>query len=111
MRLIRRLVYALFIAVIAITMASCSSGASSTSGVSSAPAPEQSAIVLDAVPTADAAGIYIAPDNGFFAKQGLTVKISPINGGELGMADPQDGKAQLVEGNYVSFILAQIARK
>jgi NitT/TauT family transport system substrate-binding protein len=66
--------------------------------------------VLDAVPTADAAGIYIALDDGFFAQQGLTVQINTINGGELGMADLQDGKAQLVEGNYVSFILAQIAR-
>jgi NitT/TauT family transport system substrate-binding protein len=110
MRLIHKLVYSLFIVVISITIASCSSGGS-TSSVSSGPAPEQSTIVLDAVPTADAAGIYIALDDGFFAKQGLTVKINPINGGELGMADLQDGKAQLVEGNYVSFILAQIARK
>ena len=109
MRLIHRLVYSLFIVVIAITTASCSPGGSSS--VSSGPAPEQSTIVLDAVPTADAAGIYIALDDGFFAKQGLTVKINTINGGELGMADLQDGKAQLVEGNYVSFILAQIARK
>jgi NitT/TauT family transport system substrate-binding protein len=108
MRRIHVLVYSLFIVVIAITTASCSSGGSSS--VSSGPAPEQSTIVLDAVPTADAAGIYIALDDGFFAQQGLTVKINTINGGELGMADLQDGKAQLVEGNYVSFILAQIAR-
>ena len=35
----------------------------------------------------------------------------PINGGEYGMGDLQTGKAQLIEGNYVSFILAQIAGK
>jgi NitT/TauT family transport system substrate-binding protein len=109
MRRIHVLVYSLFIVVIAITTASCSSGGSSS--VSSDPAPEQSTITLDAVPTADAAGIYIALDDGFFARQGLTVKINTINGGEFGLADLQDGKAQLVEGNYVSFILAQIARK
>jgi len=33
----------------------------------------------------------------------------PINGGEYGIGDLQTGKAQLIEGNYVSFILAQIA--
>ena len=72
---------------------------------------ESSTIVIDAVPTADAAGLYIAEDDGFFAKQGLTVKIAPINGGEYGMGDLQTGKAQLVEGNYVSFVLAQVAGK
>ena len=67
--------------------------------------------MVDAVPTADEAGLYIASDNGYFAQQGLTVKIVPINGGELGMPDLQDGKAQIVVGNYVSFILAQISGK
>jgi NitT/TauT family transport system substrate-binding protein len=109
MRRINKLVYSLFIVIVAITVASCSSGGSSS--VSSGAPPEQSTIVLDAVPTADAAGIYIALDDGLFARQGLTVKVNTINGGEVGMADLQDGKAQLVEGNYVSFILAQIARK
>lgn len=109
MRRIRKLVYSLFIAIPVITVASCSSGGSSS--VASGPAPEQSTITLDAVPTADAAGIYIAQDDGLFAKQGLTVKINTINGGELGMADLQKGKCQLLEGNYVSFILAQIAKK
>ena len=65
--------------------------------------------MVDAVPTADAAGLYIALDHGYFAQQGLTVKIVPIIGGEFGMADLQDGHAQIVEGNYVSFIQAQIA--
>jgi NitT/TauT family transport system substrate-binding protein len=66
--------------------------------------------VVDAVPTADEAGLYIAQDNGYFAQQGLNVKIVSVPGGELGMPDLQDGKAQLVAGNYVSFIQAQIAQ-
>ena len=90
-----------------VTLAACSSGG--TSGVASGPAPELSTITIDVVPTADAAGVYIAQDDGYFAQQGLTVKIVPINGGEYGMGDLQTGKAQLIEGNYVSFILAQIA--
>jgi NitT/TauT family transport system substrate-binding protein len=67
--------------------------------------------VIDAVPTADAAGLYIAEDEGLFAKQGLTVKINTILGGEYGMGDLQTGKAELIEGNYVSFVLAQVAGK
>ncbi len=104
MRLINKFLYCLAAGIPALALAACSSG-----GSNAGTAPEQSTIVLDAVPTADAAGIYIAQDNGYFAQQGLTVKIVPINGGEYGMGDLQTGKAQLIEGNYVSFILAQIA--
>src|ERR1700691_3264977 len=110
MRLINKLAYCLAAAVPAVALAACSSGGSS-SGVASGPPPEQSTIVIDAVPTADAAGLYIAQDDHYFAQQGLTVKIVPINGGEYGMGDLQTGKAQLVEGNYVSFVLAQVAGK
>ena len=65
--------------------------------------------MVDAVPTADEAGLYIANQKGYFQQQGLNVKIDPILGGESGMADLQTGKAQLIVGNYVSFILAQIS--
>jgi NitT/TauT family transport system substrate-binding protein len=108
MRLINKLLYCLAAGIPAVALAACSSGGSS-SGVASGPPPEQSTIVIDAVPTADAAGLYIAQDDNYFKQQGLTVKIVPINGGEYGMGDLQTGKAQLIEGNYVSFILAQIA--
>jgi len=108
MRLINKLIYCLAVAIPVVALAGCSGGGS---GTPSGPPPEQSTIVLDAVPTGDAAGIYIAEMNGYFKQQGLTVKINVINGGEFGMADLQDNKAQLVEGNYVSFILAQIAGK
>ena len=42
--------------------------------------------------------LYIAYDDGLFAKQGLTVKIAPINGGEYGMGDLQTGKAAARRG-------------
>src|SRR5690242_17303899 len=108
MRRINKLRYCLMATIPVVALAACSSGGS---GVPSGPAPEVSSITLDMVPTADAAGIYIAQDNGYFKQQGLNVTIAPINGGEYGMGDLQTGKAQLVEGNYVSFILAQIAGK
>jgi NitT/TauT family transport system substrate-binding protein len=109
MRLINRLGYGLLATIPVVALAACSGGSSSS--VATGPAPEVPSIVIDAVPTADAAGLYIAEDNGYFAQQGLKVTIAPINGGEYGMGDLQTGKAQLVEGNYVSFILAQIAGK
>jgi NitT/TauT family transport system substrate-binding protein len=107
MRLINKLAYCLAATIPVAILAGCS-GASSGGGGGPL---ESSTIVIDAVPTADAAGLYIAQDDGLFAKQGLTVKIAPINGGEYGMGDLQTGKAQLIEGNYVSFVLAQVAGK
>jgi NitT/TauT family transport system substrate-binding protein len=107
MRLIHKLAYPLFIVIPVITVASCSSGGGS--GVPSGPAPEVSSIVVDAVPTADEAGLYVANQRGYFRQQGLDVTIDPIQGGELGLADLQSGKAQIIAGNYVSFILAQIS--
>jgi NitT/TauT family transport system substrate-binding protein len=110
MRLINKLVYCLAATVPVAILAGCSAGGSGSVTAASGPL-ETSSIVIDAVPTADAAGLYVAADDGLFAKQGLTVTISAINGGEYGMGDLQTGKVQLVEGNYVSFVLAQVAGK
>src|SRR5690242_1233607 len=110
MRLINRLGYCLLATIPVVALAAYSSGGG-TSSVKTGPAPEVQSIVIDAVPTADAAGLYIAEDNGYFTQQGLKVTIAPINGGEYGMGDLQTGTAQLLEGNYVSFILAQIEGK
>ena len=109
MRLMNKLGYCLVAAIPVVALAACSSGGGS--GVQTGPPPEVPSIVIDAVPTADAAGLYIAQDNGYFAKQGLKVTIMPINGGEYGIGNLQTGTAQLIEGNYVSFILAQAAGK
>jgi NitT/TauT family transport system substrate-binding protein len=70
---------------------------------------EQHTITVDSVPAAEESGLYVAQAQGFFAQQGLTVKIRTITGGEAGIPDLQSGHAQLVGGNYVSFILAQMA--
>jgi NitT/TauT family transport system substrate-binding protein len=113
----------LVVTVIAVGMltalTSCSSpgstASSGTTAVTSAltiPGPtgplESHTITVEAVPTADEAGLYIAQDLGYFAQEGLTVNIEPTGGGELAIPDLQDGKANLVAGNYVSFIQAQI---
>jgi NitT/TauT family transport system substrate-binding protein len=106
MRQIHRLLYGLVATLPVVALAACSGGGG---GVPTGPAPEVSSISIDVVPTADAAGLFIAKDQGLFAQQGLNVTIVPSHGGEFAMPDLQGGKVQLVEGNYVSFILAQQA--
>ena len=71
--------------------------------------PEQPTITVDSVPTAEEGGLYVAAAEGFFKRQGLTVKIKSMAGGEERIPDLQSGKAQLAGGNYISFVLAQIA--
>jgi len=61
------------------------------------------------VPAADEGGLYVAAAGGFFRQQGLTVNIKPVTGGEEAIPGLQSGNVQLVGGNYVSFVLAQIA--
>jgi NitT/TauT family transport system substrate-binding protein len=89
-------------------LAGCS-GAGSSTTLALGPPPEQRSLTIDAVPTAEEGGFYVAQARGFFAQQGLTVKINSITGSEAGIPDLQSGKAQLVAGNYVAFILAQMA--
>jgi NitT/TauT family transport system substrate-binding protein len=93
----------------AATLAGCAVAGGATDA---ATAPlEQRTITVDSVPAAEEGGLYVARAQGFFAQQGLNVKIKSITGGEAGIPDLQKGRAQLVAGNYVSFILAQIAGK
>lgn len=108
MRLIGKIAFDLAAVIPAIALAACAGG-----GRAGAPAtrPVESSITLDVVPTADAAGIYLAEDDGYFAAQGLTVTVKSISDGGYALGDLQTGTAQLVAGNYVSFILAQVAGK
>jgi hypothetical protein len=68
-------------------------------------------VAVDSVPASEEGGLYVADYEGFFTQQGLTVKIKPSTGGEAGIPDLQARRADVVAGNYVSFILAQLAGK
>jgi NitT/TauT family transport system substrate-binding protein len=91
------------------TLAGC--GAAGGTADASISQLEQRTITVDSVPAAEEGGLYVAQEQGFFQQQGLTVKINSITGGEAGIPNLQQGRAQLVAGNYVSFILAQMAGK
>jgi NitT/TauT family transport system substrate-binding protein len=86
--------------------------AACTTSTAATPAPQGiTSIVVDSVPTESEAGLYVAQYEGYFRQQGLNVKIRPVTGGEAAIPDLQSGAAQLVEGNYVSFIIAQIQKR
>jgi NitT/TauT family transport system substrate-binding protein len=89
------------------TAAGCSAAGGSANAVTTGQL-EQRTIIVDSVPVAEEGGLYVAQARGFFARQGLTVKINSITGAERAIPDLQTGRAQLVAGNYVSFILAQL---
>src|SRR5512146_2217688 len=117
---IGKLIYPLVVVASLVTLGACSSSSGSddamgNSGVAVMPGPtgplELPTITVEAVPTADEAGLYIAQDLGYFAQEGLTVKIAPTGGGELAIPDLTSGKADIVAGNYVSFVQAQIKRE
>jgi NitT/TauT family transport system substrate-binding protein len=86
-------------------IAGCSAGPTAAASGQS----KLTTITVDSVPASEEGGLYVAAYEGFFGQQGLAVKIKPITGGEAGIPDLQSGRADLVAGNYVSFILAQMA--
>ena len=101
----------------ALAVAGCSSTGGSGSGttanttVLTMPGPagplETPTITIEAVPTVDVAGLYIANDLGYFKQEGLTVHIVSMSGTPLELADVVHGKTDLVAGNYLPFVLAQ----
>ncbi len=110
--MIRALSYAA-VAVAAVTAAGTLAGCGAAGATARAASGglEQRVITVDSVPAAEEGGLYVAQAQGYFAQEGLTVKINDVTGGEAGIPDLQSNKAQLVGGNYVSFILAQMTGK
>jgi NitT/TauT family transport system substrate-binding protein len=108
--MIRKLSY-LSAAIAAIAATGTLAGCAAAGGPASASTSklEQRTLTVDSVPVAEEGGLYVAQAQGFFARQGLNIKIDTITGAETAIPDLQTGRAQLVAGNYVSFILAQMA--
>jgi NitT/TauT family transport system substrate-binding protein len=83
--------------------AGCTSGSGSSNQSGSL---EKTSIVVGAVPATDTAGLYIAQQQGFFAAEGLHVKIVPIISAELAISKQLAGGYDVTLGNYVSYIQA-----
>ena len=89
-------------AAIIVLAAGCTSGNASSR-------PEKPDVTVAALPAADLAGLYIAQDYGFFAQQGLHVRIEKIASSAAVLAAQERGKVDVTAGSYVAYIAAQAA--
>jgi NitT/TauT family transport system substrate-binding protein len=90
-------------AVTALAVAGCTtaSGNAALSGL------EETNVTVAALPTADLASLYVAQDNGFFAKQGLHVTIKKIASSAAIITDQLNGQVDISAGAYIPYISAQ----
>jgi NitT/TauT family transport system substrate-binding protein len=97
------------ITLIAAALAGCTK--SDGTGATATTVQEEPDITIAAVPSADLAGVYLAQDDGFFAKEGLHVKIVKIAASKVVVADQLAGKIDLCAGAYMPYITAEAAGK
>jgi len=88
--------------------AGCASG-SGSAVLSSLSRPEEPDVTVAALPAADLAGLYVAQDYGFFAQQGLHVRIEKIASSAAVLAAQEKGQVDVTAGSYVAYIAAQAA--
>jgi ABC-type nitrate/sulfonate/bicarbonate transport system substrate-binding protein len=103
-------------AVIMLLVAGCGSGSvgsvgsvRSSASASARPDPELPDITVAALPAADLAGLYIAQDEGLFARQGLHVTIEPIASSQAVITAQLKGQVDIGAGSYIPYISAQAA--
>jgi NitT/TauT family transport system substrate-binding protein len=71
--------------------------------------PELRNITVAATPATDLAGLYIAQEEGLFAKQGLHVTLEKIASNQAAVAAQLKGQVDISAQSYVSYIAAQAA--
>jgi NitT/TauT family transport system substrate-binding protein len=97
---------------VVIALSALSAGCSSQPHIAADSAltqPEEPSITVAALPTDDLAGLYIAQDDGLFAKQGLRVTIEKISSSQAIITDQMKGQVDISAGSYVAYIEAQAA--
>jgi NitT/TauT family transport system substrate-binding protein len=83
--------------------AGCSSGSSGGTATTTGKL-ETTHITVDAFGAIDSAGLWIAQEEGLFAKQGLTVTIIPGTSTQTLVNNQLSGKADISTGDYVTYI-------
>ena len=78
------------------------SGATQWSGL------EKTDLTVGAVPVGDEAGLYVAKDEGLFAKVGLNVTIDSIVSSATATKEQNNGTFDITAGNSVSYIQDQV---
>jgi NitT/TauT family transport system substrate-binding protein len=94
------------VAAIIVLAAGCTTGSGNAASSSGLEKPD---VTVAALPAADLAGLYVAQDDGFFAQQGLHVKIVKIASSAAVIADQLKGEVDITAGSYVAYITAQAA--
>ncbi len=88
-----------------IMMAGCAAGAGGAALVDAADAN----VTVAAIPSADLAGLYVAQDEGLFARYGLHVTITTIASTKAVIASQLDGQVDIGAGSYLGYVAAQAA--
>ena len=88
--------------------AGCASSGSSMPTVAGL---EKTNLTVGAVPVADEAGLYIAEDDGLFAREGLHVTIDSIVSSADATKGQNSGKYDITAGNAVSYVQAQVSHQ
>lgn len=95
--------------LIAAVSTALASGCGTAALTPAAHPPEEPDITVAALPSVDLAGLYVAQDQGLFARQGLHVMIRKIPSSEAIIADQLKGQVDISAGSYVPYISAQTA--
>ena len=78
-----------------------------TAKVAAPPQADGATITVAALPSDDLAGLYIAQDDGLFAREGLHVTIEKIASSSAVIAAQLKGQVDVGAGSYVPYITAQ----
>jgi NitT/TauT family transport system substrate-binding protein len=97
------------IAAAAAVVALLATGCASADGSAAPAGLEKTHLVVAAVPAADAAGVFVAQQEGLFAAEGLHVKIVPAVSSETVIQQQLAGKFDVTMGAYPSYISADAA--
>jgi NitT/TauT family transport system substrate-binding protein len=96
-------------AVIAILAAGCGAAGASTASAPAGAGPGEADVTVAAIPAVDLAGLYIAQEDGLFARQGLRVTIEKITSSQAIITDQLKGQVDITAGSYVAYIAAEAA--
>ena len=95
-------------AAVITTLAGCST-AHRDAGLTALSKPGDRNVTVAAIPSADLAGLYVAQNDGLFARQGLHVTIKTIASTKAVIASQLDGQVDISAGSYVAYVAAQAA--
>lgn len=100
---------ALLAATTILVLTGCTSTPSAATFAAASSGLEEPDITVAAIPSVDLAGLYVAQDQGLFAKAGLHVTIKKIASSKAVIAAQLDGQVDISGGSYVGYIAAQAA--